>query len=91
MLIENGEVWDIKKEIEILFNPNINSKIVRQDEFFFKKIKIDNPYAYVVYELKSKVTADGNTKKYHFIESVIFYKVSGKWKIKLIHSTKINN
>lgn len=88
MLIENGEVWDIKKEIEILFNLKTNSKITRQDQFDFKTIKIDGPYAYAVYELKSEITKNLNTKKYNWTETAIFYKVSEKWKIKLIHSTK---
>jgi hypothetical protein len=91
ILIENGEIWDLKKEIDMLFKSGDNTVIKRDDVFLFKSIKVDHPYAYAVYELRSTITRNGNTKAYHWVESAIFYKVSGKWKIKLIHSTKVGS
>lgn len=89
LLIENGEIWDLQKEVEYL-KSNENRKSIRTDSFKFIKLRIVGEMAYGVYELHSKITENSYTKSYLWYESVVFRKMNGDWKIALIHSTKIN-
>ena len=88
LLIENGEVWDLAKEVESM-KSKAGIKTTRTDQFDFKSLKVEGNQAYAVYELKSQITRDNQTNNYHWIESAIFQKISGEWKIKLIHSSLI--
>ena len=84
LLIENGEIWDLEKEVEYM-KSKIGLNTIRIDKFDFKKLYIENSFAYVVYELKSDITRNNETTKYHWTESAILNKIAGEWKIKLIH------
>ncbi|MFT3980451.1 MAG: nuclear transport factor 2 family protein [Ferruginibacter sp.] len=89
-LIENGEIWDLKKEVEYMKSKS-GLKTIRKDSFDFKSLVIADSFAYAIYELKSHITRDGITQSYHWTESVVFRKVNDSWKIQLIHSTKLND
>jgi hypothetical protein len=88
LLIENGEIWNMTKEAEY-YKQNAQRIIDRKDNFEFKYIKILGSTAYAVYNLRSDITENGKLTQKNWNESVIFRKVEGKWKIALIHSTKI--
>jgi hypothetical protein len=89
LLIENGEVWDMKKESEY-FIKNAGRVIDRKDYFDIKYIRIYGNYAYAVYNLKSDITENGNLTVKTWIESTIFRKIKGKWKVELINSTPVS-
>jgi len=78
LLIENGEVLTLEGE-----------KVYRTDDFDFRYVKIDGNTAYTVYNLKSIITEDGQTKNKNWNETVVFKKINGQWKIELIHSTPV--
>jgi len=88
LLIENGEIWNMEREAEN-YKQNEKRIIERKDNFDFKYMKISGNTAYAVYNLKSDITENGKLTQKNWNESVIFRKVNGKWKIALIHSTKI--
>lgn len=88
LLIENGEIWNMQKEAEY-YKQNAQRVIERRDNFDFKYIKISGNTAYAVYNLKSDITENGKLTQKNWNESAIFRKVDGRWKIALIHSTKI--
>ncbi len=89
ILIENGEIWNLNQEIDYL-KKHKNSKTKRVDAFTISDVKIFDNIAYVVYNLYSTKTNEGTIKKFHWLESTVFRKVNGNWKIALIHSTKIS-
>ena len=88
LLVENGEIWDIKKEAEY-YNQNSNRVIDRRDYFDIKYVRVYGDCAYAVYNLRSDITENGNLKVKTWIESAIFRKIKGKWKIELINSTPV--
>lgn len=88
LLIENGEVWDLARESRY-FRENKHRKISRKNTFNFKKVYTTGGYAYAVYELQSDIFENGKMTRYLWTESAVFKKANGKWKIALIHSTKI--
>lgn len=86
LLIENGEIWDMKKESEY-FIKNANRTIDRKNYFDIKYIRVSGNNAYAVYNLKSDITEKGVLTIMKWVESAIFKKINGSWKIELIHST----
>ena len=88
LLIENGEIWNMEKEAEY-YKQNAQRVIEHSDNFDFKYLKISGNTAYAVYNLKSGITENGKLTQKNWNESAIFRKIDGKWKIALIHSTKI--
>ncbi|CAN5178468.1 hypothetical protein BH09BAC3_BH09BAC3_00700 [soil metagenome] len=87
-LIENGEIWDLKKEVEY-FKSFAARKRVRKNQFDINSVKVVDRVAYALYEVRSAITENGTTKKYHWAESAVFRKEDNRWKIALIHSTEI--
>ncbi|MBZ5857850.1 nuclear transport factor 2 family protein [Flavihumibacter profundi] len=87
-LVEEGEVWNIDKEIDYISKIAL-SKASRTNEFFIRSVKISGSTAYAVYDLRSTITEEGNAKKYRWLESAIFRKVGNRWRIALIHSTRV--
>ncbi len=89
LLVENGEVWDIKKETEYYIK-NANRVIDRKDFFDIKYDRIYGDLAYAVYNLRSDITENGDLKVKTWLESTIFRKIKDKWKIELINSTPVD-
>lgn len=89
LLIEDGQIWDIKMETDSIYIKFANLKITRTDFFDIKSLTVQKDIAYTVYILKSEITANNNTRVKVWTESAIFRKVKGEWKIALVHSTPI--
>jgi ketosteroid isomerase-like protein len=88
LLIENGEVWDLKKETE-WYRTNAHRVLSRTDFFTIRTIKVHNNIAYAVYHLRSDFKENNTLKTKVWNESAIFRKEQGSWKIALIHSTPV--
>jgi len=88
LLIENGEIWDLSKEIEHIRSMK-NKPATRIDKFIYHKVSTEGKSGYAVYELESSITRAGVTNNYKWTESAILKKEKGGWKIQLIHSTKV--
>jgi predicted enzyme related to lactoylglutathione lyase len=86
LLIENGEVWDLPKELEY-YHLKSGTKTTRKDKFQFRNVKVYGNIGYAVYDLQSDIIENGILKNYHWNESVMFRKLNNQWKIALIHST----
>ena len=88
LLIEGGDIWDMKREAQWYNDPS--SKVTdRKDHFEFKYIRIEGNSAYAVYNLKSDIVKEGKLVQMNWNESAIFRRVKGAWKIALIHSTPV--
>lgn len=88
LLIENGEIWTLEMEADD-YRKKSHRVLTRVDSFDFKSIRIYGNTAYAVYGLRSDITENGKLTIKHWIESTIFRKEDGKWKIELIHSTPV--
>ena len=91
LLVENGNyIWNLEQEIDY-FKKNQHRKQTRTDKFKFHSLSIENGFAYAVYDLWSEIKEENVSRNLHWIESAVFRKVEEKWKIVLIHSTKIED
>jgi lactoylglutathione lyase len=90
LLIENGEIWDLQKEIES-YKANANRIIKRTDSFNILSLKIFGNVAYDVHHLQSVITENNTSIIKVWNESVVFRKEGGRWKIALIHSSLLSS
>lgn len=88
LLVEDGEIWDMKKELDF-YNKNSGRVMNRKNFFDIKYVRVQGEFAYTVYNLRSEIVENGNRQILNWVESVIFRKVKGRWKIEVIHSTKL--
>jgi hypothetical protein len=89
-LYQGHTIWTLQQEIDH-FNENQHRKISREDKFKIHSLKMEGNFAYTVYDLWSEIVENDVILKRHWIESSIFRKISEKWKVVLIHSTKIED
>lgn len=87
-LIEDGEIWNLQKEIEY-FKANANRSITRKDNFSIQKLTVSGNIAYAIYILRSQISEKNQISTKAWTESAVFHKTTGKWKIAMIHSTTI--
>ena len=90
LLIEHGQIWDIKGELDSIYRKYANDKSIRTDFFSIKKVTISGDMAYGVWYLRSEFKENGKITELAWNESGVFRKEQGRWKIALIHSTLLN-
>jgi hypothetical protein len=88
VLVEEGEVWGLQRELDY-FDELRSKKQTRKNQFSINLIKISGSTAYAVYALSSEIKTGNDVKKFNWLETAIFRKINNKWKIALIHSTKV--
>jgi hypothetical protein len=88
LLLENGELLDIEGDIALMPGPDDGYK--RTDTFDFRSVKIQGDTAVAVYFLKSEITDKKNgTRNREWLESAVLRRVSKRWRMALLHSTRI--
>lgn len=88
LLLEHGEVWDAKTEIDSIYKKYADSIFTRTDFFTFQTVKISGDMAYGVWFLRSEFKQNGTITELKWNESGVFQRENGRWKIALIHSSR---
>ena len=86
---EYGEAWDIDKIKEISLSKKSKLGYNRIDRFEFVRTKLKGSTAWVTYYLNSDITLEGKTATHSWMETVILQKQNGKWKVDVLHSTRL--
>jgi hypothetical protein len=84
-LLEAGEDWDIDDLINVI-NP---SEYKRRNYFNVINTKISGQVAWVSYWNKATITNGDTNNSVAWLESAVMIKDGDKWKIQLLHSTRI--
>jgi lactoylglutathione lyase len=88
VLLENGELLDIKGDLALMPAPDDGYQ--RTDAFDFRLVKILGNTAYAVYFLKSEIRDTKNgARSREWLESAILRRSDTGWKMALLHSTRI--
>ncbi len=86
---EYGQQWTIDSLIHII-SPNASiPDFKRVNHFTFVNTTIKKNTAWVTYYLQSDITANGKEQTAYWIETVILMKEKKKWKIDVLHSTRL--
>jgi hypothetical protein len=86
---EYGQVWPIDTLIQDVIQIKSIKDFKRTNRFDFVSTTIHKQTAWVTYYLESIITADGKLDTLNWLETVVLVKQKGKWKIDVLHSTRI--
>ena len=86
ILLENGEIWTIDTLANKISRPKPEGYL-RQNSFDFIETKIDKNRAWVYFKNKAEITSKTRNLTVKWLESVIFRKEKGRWRMEFMHST----
>ena len=89
LLLETGEVWDMKRMRNYLDRASEQeSKVIRFNSFDFIEIKIEGKMAWVVYHNKAEFkSGEEVVRELNWLESATAILTEEGWKLQLLHST----
>lgn len=87
-LLEDGEVWNMDTLISKM-QPMKGRNITRVNQFNFVKHSFNGKTAWASYYNTAEFAMGENRQKVQWLESVVLENSSGRWKIQMMHSTKL--
>lgn len=90
LLLEHGEVWNCDTLLRRIA-PMKGRAFKRVNEFKFIQTKKQGKTAWVAYDNKAYVTIDDRQRTLHWLESATVRKQKGKWRVALLHSTRMED
>jgi ketosteroid isomerase-like protein len=88
LLLENGHVWNMDTLVSKV-NVGKNSGLKRLNKFEFIKTEQNGNVAWVSYHNTADFSLNEKKQTVKWLESAVLGKENGRWKIKLLHSTRI--
>jgi len=90
MILEHGFIWNFDSlAIRINSRKGKAADFKRVNQLDFLDTRIAGKIAWLYYWNKATITANGKTFVVKWLESAVLNKENKKWKIQLLHSTKI--
>jgi ketosteroid isomerase-like protein len=90
LLLEQGELLDREGDFSLMPKPGSGHR--RSDRFDFHTVKVEGNVAYAVYTLKSDIYDDKRgARSREWLESAILKREDGRWKMALLHSTRVSH
>lgn len=87
-ILDVGNVWDLDGLIEALDEMK-SPDFERKTEIDVIRTTLADNVAWVTYWNRAEITSKKITGTFKWIESAVFRKQNGAWKIALIHSTQV--
>lgn len=87
-LLEDGKVWNLDTLINKVM-PRKNLNITRTNRFEFIKTEQNGTMAWVSYNNSAEFWQGEKQQTIQWLESAVLKKVEGRWKVQLLHSTKL--
>lgn len=87
---EYGQVWTADTIIQKAMLGKAIKEFKRTNSFEFVSTTIHQNSAWVTYYLQSIITRENREETINWMETVILVKEKGKWKIEVLHSTRLN-
>lgn len=88
ILLENGHLWNMDTLVSKI-SVRKNSGIKRVNKFQFIKTEQNENIAWVSYHNTADFSLNEKQQTVNWLESAVLKKESGRWKIKLLHSTRV--
>lgn len=93
LLLEDGAIWNLDT-VYLYFNLALKQSEIpkRVNTFDFSEVKVDGNQAWVAYDNKAEFLINNKVvRKVHWLESAVLVKQDSNWKIRMLHSTVIND
>lgn len=88
-LFEYGEVWTLDTLIRKAIRKNTAADFKRINTIEFLSSSANKNTAWTTYKLRSEITRQGKKVTILWLETVVMVKDRKRWKIKVLHSTRI--
>ena len=88
ILLENGQLWNMDTLISKMSDPK-NGGLKRVNKFQFIKTEQNGNVAWVSYHNSADFSLNEKKQTVNWLESAVLEKKNGRWKIKLLHSTRV--
>jgi hypothetical protein len=88
LLLEDGQVWNLDTLVNKIM-PRKSMNIKRVNAFQFISTEQEGSMAWVSYYNTAEFSRDEKKQTVRWLESAVLKKERGKWRIKMLHSTKL--
>jgi ketosteroid isomerase-like protein len=88
-LFEHGQVWNLDSLIRKGVKENTANDFKRVNTFNFIDTSIEGNIAWATYNLRSDIVRGGKEGSIYWMETVVLVKQNRKWKLKVLHSTRL--
>lgn len=89
LFIEYGQVWNLDTLIRKAIRLNTASDFKRVNTLDFINSHVEKNTAWTTYNLHSEIIRDGKKTIIQWLETIVAVKVKDRWKISVLHSTRI--
>mgnify|MGYP003461083261 CR=1 FL=1 len=89
LFIEYGQVWNLDTLIRKAIRLNTASDFKRLNTLDFITSHVEKHTAWLTYNLHSEILRYGKKTKIHRLETIVVVKETDRWKISVLHSTRI--
>jgi ketosteroid isomerase-like protein len=89
LFIEYGQVWNLDTLVRKAIRLNTASDFKRINSLDFITSYVDKNTAWTTYNLHSEIIRDGKKTTIQWLETIVAMKVKDRWKIRVLHSTRI--
>jgi len=86
---EYGKIWTIDTMITRAITKNIASDFKRINTLNFVNTTINKNVAWATYYLQSEIMTIGKQRLVRWLETVVLIKKGKRWRVKVLHSTSI--
>lgn len=87
-ILEHGEIWTIDTlRTRLARKRPADFKRINSFEFFQREVT--DKMAFVSYHNRADVHANNQDRVVKWLESAVFVKENGEWKVKMLHSTRV--
>jgi hypothetical protein len=87
-LLEDGEIWNLDTLIHRV-EPMKNSGVERINKFEFIRTHQSGDMAWVSYHNSAEFRRGDKQRSVRWLESAVLVKNKGRWRIQMMHSTKL--
>ncbi|HET9052708.1 MAG TPA: cupin domain-containing protein, partial [Cyclobacteriaceae bacterium] len=91
MFYEYGKAWTADSLIHKAITQNTDAAFKRTNKFDFIRTTVNKDVAWITYNLHSAITSGDKNFTVQWLETAVLVKHAGKWKINVLHSTRIND
>jgi ketosteroid isomerase-like protein len=88
-ILEHGVIWNMDTVVALSRKPRpANFKRINTINFFQTEVRDD--FAFASYHNRADINSAGGERKVAWLESAVLVKEEGKWKVKMLHSTRVS-
>jgi hypothetical protein len=90
ILIEDGEIWNMDTLVSKILSRKKDDTFRRENKISIISTETDGNMAWACYHNEAKGISNGSPFIVKWLESAVLVKEGDLWKIKVLHSTRIN-